>query len=589
MVSFVSTLVRSVVRKGLQVCQLLTNPMVLVLTVMTMVLFHEDLLGIWNQVVFRSINSDWERQFVVWATTQRDAWRNQTSVKEQRWLILSGVVTLLILNQLFIYLAKEVKVAIHNIQLETPEAEIKPEDQVLAQEPVVVVGTTMAKSPIAERMVKGSDLCNSVSPKFQVDVYVSRAGDPKLYYAGVAFRTQNRLVTAMHVVSDANEIVVKNPQTEVVLTISPEAFVETHVDVTWAELSDVDWSKLGTAAARLALTVPQQQWVQIIAQSKSTFGHLEEVDAMGMVKYTGSTISGFSGSPYHVNKLVYGIHVGAGTVDNFGFSASFLAALIRRYSKVGPVIHDEDSAEYLMGQFERFGMDSFQYEISPVDRDAYTIKVGGSYHNVDNEVFDRLLTRYNGRRTRGMQYEEECARADQQSFLEKRQNPEEPEPPMVPQELNQLPKVQELQPTFQGFAVFPETALASSSSTPGPVMDQKSVQLDALIKQNAQLLESLTQMNNSASVSPQRTRAQPRGPLVTTLESSTPPRPVARAPKLSNAQRWKAKYLALQAMTQPPCRVQDQGSVGQLPMPSTASRIGVVTSQAQVSPMNSLI
>lgn len=587
--AFVSALVRKVVALGLWVTDKLSNPILLALAILVPLLYSDVLIGVFAYVFAYTrcwgIAEGFQREFVFGAERIMAEMRASSFMQETRGVIFTSVMAITGLMVLVGRLRREVKVALHNVVLETPPAEIGLGDKPLPE----VVKEITRDTPVAERMVVGSDLVNGISPRFQVDIHVAKGGDPKLYYSGVGFRTQNRLVTAMHVVSDATEIAVKNPSTGDYLVIDPSAFVETHVDLTWAVLTDAQWGKLGVAAARLALTVPPMQWVQVTAQGKSTFGHLEEIDAMGMVKYSGSTISGFSGSPYSVNKLVYGVHVGAGTKDNFGFSASFLAALIRKHSNAQGVLHNEDSAEYLMGQLDRFGKDSFEYEISPVDMDSYTVRVGGTYHNVDVEVFDRLRTRFEGRRTRNQVYSEECAREDV-SFLEKRQAPEKEKPSLAPQELlTKVPEVAELQPTPRGFAQFPESAHAQGSPAPGPSVVRENAQLEKLIEQNAQLLRSLTRMQSSAMVNHVSTPAPQSGPSHITLESSLMPRPATVRPRpLTKAQKLRQKVSALEAILAS-LSGQTREPAAPSPQQSLGSGTGVAPLQASVSPMNSLI
>lgn len=582
--AFVSVLVKKVVYAVVLAMEVLTNPALLICVIMMAGLFPETILRVWATLKYSLYPSDVPLKFNVMLdslVTYHQVWHH---IQENRIWIMVATLALLGLRKLVKMLKAEVLVALHNIKVQVPEVEVNEDEKPLPAKVILTTELT-PKQPVAERMVVGSPLCNAETPRIQVSILVAKGGDPKLYYAGVGFRTMDRLVTAMHVVSDATEIVVEsNNGTR--MNINPDDFVETYVDLTWVELTPAQWQKLGTASAKLALTVPSYQWVQVAAQGKVTFGNLEPVDAMGMIKYSGSTVHGFSGSPYHINKLVYGVHVGAGNTDNFGYSASFLAALIRRHSRAPGIVSNEDSAEYLCGQFERFGMDTFDYEISPVDRDSYTIKVAGSYHNVDSEVFDKLLRKYNANRARGMVYEEESARADQ-SFLEKVSPPEMEKPPLVPEEILKPPKVEQVPETSRGFAIFPESVIASTSQETGSPTDQKDekdVLIKSLLKQNEQMLASLTRMANSGSDSRPSMPARQKGPSPTTSQNSTKPK---KATPAQRAQQWKTQYELLRAALLQGDPNQIQELTRQSPMPSSGLRIGVATSQQQVQPMNS--
>lgn len=466
---------------------------------------------------------------------------------------------------------------IHNATLEPPTV---TEEQIAQETPTVEEKPKEEEKPSeAERMIPGSDLIeNVIPPMFQVDIYTAKPGDNKLYFAGVGFKTASRVVTAMHVVADAERVIFKQSVAKTEIEVDPKLFVETHVDLTWIELDQAQVSRLAASSAKLALSVPAKQWVRVISSGRMTFGHLEPIEAMGMLRYEGSTVRGFSGAPYHVNKLVYGVHVGAGTKQNFGFSASYLAALIRRYADPN-ISCQEDSAEYLLGQFRRYGMDSFDYEIAPNDPRSYTVEVGGSFHNIDAEVFDKLQEYHEARRTRGRVYQYESAREDAH-FLGERHPEQVPDLPLAPPELLEVPKVEELSPTTRGFAVFPEsTAGVSQLETRGnptaqpDMVNPQLARLSDLITQNAQLLESLSAMHSSVMATPPPTLV-PRSALSTTMSQNTS-RPKGPTFKQKARQRIQALEEMVRRLTPP-----DQMVV--LPersnLRSSASAVGAVIS-----------
>lgn len=479
--------------------------------------------------------------------------------------------------------------AFHNETLVTPEADERLFRNPMAEE---------SKLQGAERMIPGSDLqANVVPPSYQVEIFVAKGKDTKLYYAGVGFKTKCRIVTAMHVVAEATEVMLRNPNTGSQVSIKPERFVETHVDVTWVPLSLREAGTLGLSAAKLTLNVPRMQWVQVTAQSKMTFGHLEEVEAMGMVQYSGSTIQGFSGAPYFVNKFVYGMHVGAGTKANFGFSASYIAALIRQYDTPNVDI-PEDSADYLIGQLKKYRVKEFRYEHHPIDQDIITIRVGGSYHNITPDTYNRLIEEdYEANYTTGMVYDRENARTDQ-AFLGQRFPQQAPDIPLCPANLPEMiPKVEDLPSIPPGFAEFPENATASTSkqngTSPPRMEDDRFARLDELIKQNEVLLESLSQMKNSGTDSPPLTRVRQRGPLVTTIPNSSMPATGMNVPTNANRKK-KAKMMALKERVRHleqvlNSRFPDQTLVRpeQSQMQPSVSRIGVATLQPHTISMPS--
>lgn len=135
-------------------------------------------------------------------------------------------------------------------------------------------------------------------------------------------------------------------------------------------------------------TLVRPQHVQVVAareQSNSSMGILQNKPdiAYGFVEYDGSTIAGFSGSPYTNGQKVLGMHLQGGTGGNFGYSASFLTTLLRRKMK-------PESSEW--AAFERVLAQSTQDEIE-WDRglDETQVRVGGRYFLFENEEFDSYI------------------------------------------------------------------------------------------------------------------------------------------------------------------------------------------------------
>lgn len=106
----------------------------------------------------------------------------------------------------------------------------------------------------------------------------------------------------------------------------------------------------------------------------------------------GSTIRGFSGAPYYLNKTIFGMHLG-GSVENLGYEGAYLLSVLRPSKTI--VRKQESSDDWLIEQAERNLR--FDYERSPYDPDEYRVKMNGRYHLVDSEVLDAMLSRSKGR------------------------------------------------------------------------------------------------------------------------------------------------------------------------------------------------
>lgn len=446
----------------------------------------------------------------------------------------------------------------------------------------------------AERMVPGSLLEDKVEPsKFQAEVWTDRLDDDRLYYRGVGFKAcvgegPKTFITAKHVIDDSRNIVIKVGDASV--SLKPEDFVETDVDIVWAELNQVQYSKLGLATAKLATAVsPHGVWVRITALGKGTFGTLKEHGVMGMIEYAGSTVKGFSGAPYHINKTVYGMHVGADP-KNVGYSASYIAALQRSHWKSRTVQFPEDSADYLCGQLDLHQEEDFLYERSPVHPDEYRVRVAGVYHIVDSDTFAELAGRRRARAQteRRSDYEVEDARTDRH-FLEKRHPQEAPELPLAPPDL--ALRAEQLNPVPRGAATFsPEsyqgpsrTAAACQCQTGGPLPVQQSAPQSVASTSQNQGSGCRSPTMSWGSYNPESMPAPPRNRSTTTMNSSGQQRRDPNKP--SKGQRVRAR---LHAAEQALAVIRNTRSVevrplnnGSLP-PSGSSNHGASTSAQPV-------
>lgn len=404
----------------------------------------------------------------------------------------------------------------------------------------------------AERMVAGSLLDEkAVAPNFQAEVWTNVINDPTLYYRGVAFRSQGNLYTALHVLADCSRVVIKARNGESV-EFKPNQFVETGSDVTWTTPTEQQWGKLQMSSGRIMnVSTGTGVWVKIVAMSKGTFGILKDHDAMGMCEYSGSTIKGFSGAPYYIGNCVYGMHVGSDP-KNVGYSGSYIAMLVRALKR--PVKCPEDSAEYLINQMNKFGMEDFEYEQSPFFGDEFAVSIGGVHHLVDFGTFAKMSqavkARRKGARRAGYQYED--ARVDLDRFLGQRHPQEAAEVPLVPASLAQdaalLPPLRRGELTYES-SVIPSVPIADVSLPPpaGPVMGPPPAQFHSGVNHPCQACACHTQTPSSGSYIPESTHVPRSGPSTTTLKPL--PRQKQGKGKGKTAKRNERRRTVMEEMT----------------------------------------
>lgn len=225
---------------------------------------------------------------------------------------------------------------------------------------------------IFEAMQPGSNFFSSPIPAFQAKLYVKVDG--VWYRSGGVSRCQYGLITAHHVLAEAEAI--KIVRGNDMMELTPDQF--THLE----ELGDVALAKdvhpLFLKQAKLAATgstVGAGTMVMLHNGEQASMGPLKaDRGSFGIVRYCGSSVKGFSGSPYYMGNVLYGIHVGSmGT--NYGYDVGYLK-LCNRLEDSGDRIADEIAQ-------------GFEHEVkpSPYDPDEVFVKIKGYYHVMDSDVY----------------------------------------------------------------------------------------------------------------------------------------------------------------------------------------------------------
>lgn len=259
-----------------------------------------------------------------------------------------------------------------------------------------VLEVTKLQEFFPEKMAPGSQFLPSGGVKFQVEVHCSLDGGP-FVYSGQAFRVGKNLWTAWHVISDADEVKLINPMTkqEMLLdgpTRTTSLFVHVEGDIAIAPLGD-KLSMLSIASARFApaaLDGRSAAFVEIHARNQRSMGLLTPHTAFGYAVYSGSTIAGFSGAPYMVNKVVCGMHLGHMSV-NLGYDAAYLSMIEGNFEKaLGLQMTNESTEDWVYEQIGKMRSrgKKFDWSRSPYDPDEVRIRIGGRYFVVSSDVLE---------------------------------------------------------------------------------------------------------------------------------------------------------------------------------------------------------
>nr|BBQ04780.1 hypothetical protein 1 [Culex inatomii luteo-like virus] len=237
-----------------------------------------------------------------------------------------------------------------------------------------------------------------VLPGFQAAVLVSLDG---ITYRenGQCFWVDEGLLTAAHVVEGYDYCCIYRDEKHKI-EVPSSVFETGQGDYACCRDPIKITQKVGLSKAKLACVGIEKGAgvsANIVARGKRSIGFLDQHSQFGFLTYSGSTTSGFSGAPYHLGRTIFGMHLGADSV-NMGYEAAFLKTELRpsRVIKKLVDLKKEDSASWLVEQLGR--EDEVQYWRSPFDPSEYKLKVGNMYHIVDGEVLREILDRKKGRR-----------------------------------------------------------------------------------------------------------------------------------------------------------------------------------------------
>nr|QUS52863.1 hypothetical protein 1 [Hypera postica associated sobemovirus 2] len=231
-----------------------------------------------------------------------------------------------------------------------------------------------------ESVREGSPFMTTVRPRFVAGIYGILRGRTEKILVATAWRYGNWLVTAGHAIHDTSfeEMVIEAGGT---YFKSPE-WTDIGPDVSICQYQN-EWGMKSAKIDSVDKPVHAQVFAAVVGQN-SSFGvlkHAPEV-ARGFVVYEGSTRPTFSGAPYYNGLRVLGMHLGGG-VANYGYSASYIDMLIRRFRRP-----ESSELEFIRRILRSARRSEFEYDRQ---LDETYVRVGGRYMVIDNDEFDEIL------------------------------------------------------------------------------------------------------------------------------------------------------------------------------------------------------
>lgn len=234
-----------------------------------------------------------------------------------------------------------------------------------------------------ESVREGSSFISTKCPKFVVGIYaiIGKGANQKKSLVATGWRYKDYILTAGHAVRDSSfaEVVISHNGK----FFTPTEWFDVGPDLAAARCRP-EWQ---IPAARIE-TINHPAHVQIFSaceMQNSSMGVLKHVPtvAMGFVEYSGSTRAAFSGAPYYNGMKVLGMHLGGGSVGNYGYSASYIDMLFKIWC--GP---ESSELEFLRRVLNRARKSDFEYESG---LDETRLRIGGRYMVIDNIEFEELM------------------------------------------------------------------------------------------------------------------------------------------------------------------------------------------------------
>lgn len=224
-----------------------------------------------------------------------------------------------------------------------------------------------------ESVRSGSIESSQLKPKCQVFIGEMKAGE--FHAVGSAVRMRDYLVMPGHVAAAVDEMCVKGSQHWVKIERDRE-YLDLDTDLIAYKLSPKELATIGVSQGSISHSLPYTgEFVSVVGlNGKGTTGVLRH-DRMvfGRVVYEGTTVAGYSGSPYVSGNRIVGIHTNGGAV-NGGYSASYIYSLICWHDKT----RDEDSEDWLRKQYSK-NKKNFRVDKRWGDLDEVRVEINGRY------------------------------------------------------------------------------------------------------------------------------------------------------------------------------------------------------------------
>lgn len=294
------------------------------------------------------------------------------------WLLLPGIIMALricawALQGVAAWVAAIPSRLVSNV---LARAEVREESIPLVQ---VTREAVLPSSPLKS----GCEADKSVFKIFIVD----QAFPDQIHFNGLGFwsavgdsskRSQGLFMTAQHCLPYQGDVLLQNandPAKKVLVPANAWVRMEEY-DVAYLTPEQRITTKLGIRKAKVPNgRLKESVVVTVTGRDKQSMGPLKAYPDSVNLKYTGSTLPGFSGSPYVAGRTAYGMHLGSTTEQGMGIDLGFLNLKLTRTLNVRPESTEDWIIEQIQSaartgkkiKWQRYGMEDVIVEIRGKD------------------------------------------------------------------------------------------------------------------------------------------------------------------------------------------------------------------------------
>lgn len=201
---------------------------------------------------------------------------------------------------------------------------------------------------VFESMQSGSEFVAASLPECQVPLHT--LGMFKNSFLGFGLRVASYLVVPTHVVQSAmgEQIVMSGKLAAGVVLSSSPVVSKVVADVTYFLVADEVWASLGIRTGKLIAGF--EGVVSVVGKKEGSYvmssGQVGKTQFLGLLKYSGSTVRGFSGAAYTRGSCVVGMHTGGASDYNIGVSSAVIMREVKSFvsceGRKGLRINEED-------------------------------------------------------------------------------------------------------------------------------------------------------------------------------------------------------------------------------------------------------